>query len=195
MAEKKKDNRNRNWTFILYPESAPNNWYEILEQKMLNFAVSPLHDRDILDNGTGEVKKEHYHILLCFKGNKSFEQIKEITEELNCPIPQQVANFQGMIRYFVHRDNTDKAQYSIEDIRVHGDIDIVSPFQTSTSRYEAIKQMRVFIKENDIIEFEDLFDYSAENNEEWFRYLCDNSAVVIQGYLKSRRHRTRKILE
>ena len=27
MAEKKKDNRNRNWTFVVYPESAPQDWY------------------------------------------------------------------------------------------------------------------------------------------------------------------------
>ena len=190
MAEKKKDNRNRNWTFILYPESAPNNWYEILEQKMLNFAVSPLHDRDILDNGTGEVKKEHYHILLCFKGNKSFEKIKEITEELNCPIPQPVANFQGMIRYFVHRDNADKAQYNIEDIRVHGDIDIVSPFQTAIGRYEAISDMLVYIVENDIKEFSTLLLHARVKNQEWFRLLCDNSSYVISQFIKSRRHQS-----
>lgn len=33
-----------------------------------------------------------------------------------------------------------------------------------------------------IIEFEDIFDYSAEENEEWFRYLCDNCAYIIQIY-------------
>lgn len=187
--KKKKDNRNRNWTFIVYPESAPENWYKILEEKMLDFVVSPLHDIDVLENGTGEVKKAHYHVLLCFKGNKSFDQIKEITDELNCPIPQQVANCSGMIRYFVHKDNADKAQYNIADMRVHGDIDIISPFKTASSRYDAIREMRAFIKEQNIVEFEDIFDYSAENNEEWFRYLCDSCAYIIQEYIKSRRHR------
>ena len=94
MAEKKKDNRNRNWTFVVYPESAPQDWYKILQDKKLSFAVSPIHDSDI-DDATGELKKAHYHVLLCFKGNKSYEQIKGITDELNCPIPQQVANCQG----------------------------------------------------------------------------------------------------
>ena len=105
---------------------------------------------------------------MCFKGNKSFEQIKEITEELNCPIPQQVANFQGMIRYFVHRDNADKAQYSIEDIRVHGDIDIVSPFQTAIGRYEAISDMLVYIVENDIKEFSTLLLHARLKNQEFY---------------------------
>lgn len=190
--KKKKDNRNRNWTFIVYPESAPENWYQILQDKMLNFAVSPLHDIDILESETGEVKKAHYHVLLCFGGNKSFEQIKEITDELNCPIPQQVANCRGMIRYFVHKDNSDKAQYNVADIRVHGDIDIISPFKTSTSRYDAIKEMLAYVKEHQIVEFQDLMDYAMVEEEEWFRYLCDNSAYIVQEYIKSARHRILK---
>lgn len=187
MAEKKKDNRNRNWTFVVYPESAPQDWYKILQDKKLSFAVSPIHDSDI-DDATGELKKAHYHVLLCFKGNKSYEQIKEITDELNCPIPQQVANCQGMIRYFIHKDHSDKAQYNIEDIRVHGDVDIVSPFQTAISRYEAISEMLVYIVENDIREFSTLLLHARLKNQEWFRLLCDNSSYVISQFIKSRRH-------
>lgn len=187
--EKKKDERVRHWTFVLYPESAPIDWYEILQAEMLEFAVSPLHNSDI-NEGTGELKKEHYHIFLTFDGKKSFEQIKEITDKLKCPIPQKVNNTKGLIRYFVHKDNPEKTQYNVDDIRVNGDIDIFEAFRTVTSRYDAIRDMRKFIKENNIIEFEDIFDYSAENNEEWFRYLCDSCAYIIQEYIKSRRHRS-----
>lgn len=187
MAEKK-DNRNRNWAFILYPESAPENWFEILAEKKLNFAVSPLHDRDIVSDATGELKKAHFHVLLCFKGNKSYEQIKQLTEELNCPIPQQVANVQGMIRYFIHKDDSNKFQYRLEDIKVHGDIDIVTPFQTATSRYEAISDMLVYIVENDIKEFSTMLLHARTKNQEWFRLLCDNSSYVISQFIKSRRH-------
>lgn len=199
MATKKvteeKEKRTRNWVFVLYPESAPVDWKEKLKEQMVSFVVSPIHDCDVSDDNTGELKKAHYHIMLCFDSVKAFSQVEKITKMLNCPIPQVVNSYKGTIRYMIHKDDPKKYQYNIADIEVYGDIDIVSPFQTSTSRYEAIKEMRAFIKEHDIIEFEDLFDYSAENNEEWFRYLCDNCAVVIQAYLKSRRHRTRKILE
>ena len=71
MAENKKDTRTRNWSFIIYPESAPQNWIEQLKGEMIPFAVSPLHDEDI-NEGTGEVKKAHLHILLCFEGKKSY---------------------------------------------------------------------------------------------------------------------------
>lgn len=191
--EKKKDSRARHWSFLVYPESAPEDWRSILENEMIDFAVSPIHDKDI-NEGTGEVKKAHFHVLLSFEGMKSFQQIKTITDKLQAPIPQIVNSAKGLIRYFVHRDNPKKAQYSVNDIYVHGDIDIISPFQTSSSRYEAIREMKNFIKENNIIEFAELFDYSADNNEEWFRYLCDSCAYIIQQYIKSMRHRADRAL-
>lgn len=188
MAKEKKDARVRNWSFILYPESAPSNWRDILDDEKVSYAVSPLHNKDF-NEGTGELKKAHYHILLCFKGNKSFEQIKEITDKLNSPIPEKVNSVDGLIRYFVHRDNPKKAQYKVEDIVMSGDIDIVKPFQTSSNRYECIKEMIKYIKTHEITEFQDLMDYAICEQEEWFRYLCDNSAYVIQEYIKSCRHR------
>jgi hypothetical protein len=45
--EKGKDIKKRLWTIVLYPESAPEDWREIIKQSGIVFAVSPLHDRDI----------------------------------------------------------------------------------------------------------------------------------------------------
>lgn len=198
MTEKKKDTRARHWSFIVYPESAPENWIELLKSEMSPFAVSPLHDKDLCESpnsdGVREPKKPHYHVYVYYDGKKSYQQVKTITESLNATIPQAVVSAKGLIRYFVHRDDPDKYQYDVKDIFVYGDIDIVSPFQTSSSRYEAIREMKNFIKENNIIEFAELFDYSADNNEEWFRYLCDSCAYIIQQYIKSMRHRADRAL-
>lgn len=190
--EKKADKRTRNWVFILYPESAPTNWKELLKEEMISFAVSPLHDLDISDENTGVLKKAHYHIMLCFDSMKAFSQVEVITKKLNCPIPQPVNSYKGTIRYMVHKDDANKHQYNINDIYVYGDIDIVTPFQTATSRYDAIKEMLNYVKENNITEFQDLMDYAMVEQEEWFRYLCDNSAYIVQEYIKSARHRVIK---
>lgn len=187
----KKDARVRNWSFVLYPESAPENWLELLKDEKISFAVSPIHDNDV-NEGTGELKKAHFHVLICFEGKKSYEQVKSITERLKAPIPERVNSTKGLIRYFVHRDNPDKAQYAINDIQVFGNIDIMGAFKTATSRYEAIKEMRQYCDDNEIIEFADLFDYCASNNDEWFNLLCDNSAFIMGQYLKSKRHRVKR---
>lgn len=91
MAEKKSsqkaDDRSRTWTFILYEDSAPDNWCDLLDEMHIEWVESPWHDRDV--NADGEPKKKHKHILLLFQGKKSYEQIKQITDNLNSPIPQR----------------------------------------------------------------------------------------------------------
>ena len=42
---KKKDVRARTWTFVQYPESAPENWRDILDGYHIPWVESPLHDR------------------------------------------------------------------------------------------------------------------------------------------------------
>ncbi|WP_225354628.1 Rep family protein, partial [Ligilactobacillus murinus] len=58
----KKDDRARTWTFIVYPESAPENWRDLLDEYHVPWVESPLHDKDINPDGT--VKKAHWHVIL-----------------------------------------------------------------------------------------------------------------------------------
>ena len=55
--------RTRNYATIVYPESAPKNWLDILREMKFNVLVSPLHDKDV-NPEDGEIKKAHYHVLL-----------------------------------------------------------------------------------------------------------------------------------
>lgn len=190
--KKKKDERTRNWTFVVYPESAPENWRELLNELHVPWVESPLHDKD--KNPDGELKKSHWHVMLMFSSNKSYAQIKEITSQLRSPNPQKVANAKGMIRYFVHMDNPEKYQYEKNDIVSHGGADIASYLASTTQeRYELIKEMMSFVNENGILEMKDLLDYAMnERFEDWFPLLCDNSAYIVDSYIKSNRHKNMK---
>ncbi|MDF9633724.1 Rep family protein, partial [Bacillus cereus] len=84
-----KDERTRNWTFIVYPESTPENWREIINDLHTPWIESPLHDKDV--NPDGEIKKPHWHVTMMFSNKKSYEQIREITFQLRSPNPQKVA--------------------------------------------------------------------------------------------------------
>lgn len=184
-----KETRTRNWTIIIYPESAPTNWRDLLDDEHIEWVESPLHDKDI--NPTGEKKKAHYHVLLMFGGVKSYDQVLEFVKPLNCPIPTRCHNAKSLVRYMCHLDNPDKFQYKLSDIIPHGGVDIAELLRPSSSeRYCIIKDMLEFIKENNINEFQDLIDYSFSYHfDDWFPLLCDNSAFVIVNYLKSCRHR------
>ena len=187
--QKKEDDRVRSWTFILYPDSAPSDWKEQIEDMHILSAVSPLHDAD--KNADGSIKKPHYHILLTYEGKKSFNQIKKITDSLNCPIPKQVQSAKGLVRYFCHLDNPEKAQYKKSDIIAFSGLDIEDLMRpTSSNRYALIGDMINFIKNHNITEFVDFMVYAQEfHMEDWFPLLCDNCSYVIGQVIKSQRHK------
>ena len=183
------DARTRNWTIVVYPDSAPENWRERLDDFHIGWVESPLHDSDY--NANGEPKKPHWHVVLLFNGVKTYEQVKEITDSINAPIPQRCHDARATVRYMAHLDNPEKAQYSISDIRSHGGVDIADMLRPSSSeRYSIIGEMLSYVRENHVIEFQDLVDYAMANEfERWFPLLCDNSSYIVSSYIKSQRHR------
>lgn len=188
MSEKKQDERSRNWVVIVYPESAPNDWREILDNMHIQWIESPLHDKDVNPDGT--VKKSHWHVVLAFGSKKSHKQVKEITDKLNSPIPQKVHNMKGQVRYLVHLDNPEKYQYPVEQVIAHGGIDVDKYFKaTSGQRYDMIGEMIDYVRENNIVEMKDLIDYARVNRfDDWFPLLCDNSLIIMDAYIRSNRN-------
>lgn len=189
---KKIDERTRNWTFVVYPESAPENWREIIDELHVPWVESPLHDKDV--NPDGEIKKPHWHVVMMFSSNKSYDQIREITMKLSAPNPQKVANTKGLVRYFAHMDNPEKFQYKKADIIARAGADIASYLAVSTAeRYDLIREMMAFVKDNNIVEIKDLLDFAMDERfEDWFPLLCDNSAYIMDSYIKSNRHRSER---
>lgn len=173
----------------MYPESAPQNWREYVEELHIEWVESPLHEWDT--NPTGELKKPHWHLLLMFGSVKSYEQVFEVVKPLNCPIPQRCHNAKAMVRYMAHLDNPEKHQYSVAEIVGHGGVDLSEMFRPNASeRYELIREMTEYIKANGVTEFSDFMFYSMqEHYDDWFPLLCDNSAYVIGQVIKSQRHR------
>lgn len=184
-----KETRTRNWSIIVYPESAPEHWRQLLDETHIEWIESPLHEFDT--NPTGEIKKPHYHVLLLFGGVKSYDQVCEFIKPLNGPIPQRCHNARAMVRYFAHLDNPDKYQYSISDIIPHGGVDISELLKPSTSeRYSLIKEICEYVGANNVTEFYELMDYAMDEKfDSWFPLLCDNSAYIVNQYIKSNRQR------
>lgn len=181
--------KKRNWAFVLYTESAPEDWQEILTLKGLTYAVSPYHDKDI--NPTGEVKKPHYHIILCFGSPTTFNNVKTITDELNQPIPIPLESVRGYYRYFTHKDNPEKYQYNEEDIRLFNGFDVTDVLN-SFEVFTLLKSIQMLIIEHDIIEYSQLMDFLLANDkmEEW-NVACSHT-LFLNTYITSIRHK-RKI--
>lgn len=104
-----KEKRSNKWAFLLYQESAPENYLDILEELHIPFVLSPWHDKDI-NRETGEFKKSHKHGVLFFESLKSYSQVSELlTEKLNTPSHVEVVmSPKGMYDYFIHAENPEK---------------------------------------------------------------------------------------
>lgn len=183
--KKRAGTRTRNWAIIVYPESAPENWREILNELYIQWVESPLHDKDL--NADGEPKKAHYHIMLAFPNPVPYERALAVTEALNTVVPQKVTGTKGCIRYMAHIDNPEKHQYNVSEIVGHGGFDVGVMFKaTSSDRHEIIGEMMDFVDDNLITSFADLCRFARRNKRDtWFPLLCDNSAIVMKEYVKA----------
>lgn len=177
--------RTRNFATVVYPESAPTNWQEILSDQFVPAFISPLHDMDL--NPTGEKKKEHFHVLVMFDSVKTSEQAKAIFDLIGGVGCEKVNSLRGYARYLCHLDNPEKHQYFLDDVRSLCGADYPNTINLITDKYKAIREMMLFCQANNIISYSELLEYCSEERFDWFRVLCDNGTVVIKEYLKSRR--------
>ncbi len=184
----KKNVKKRHWAFVLYPESAPSDWFEQLQQRGVVGAVSPLHDKDVNEDGNGTPKKAHYHVLLCYPGPQTFNAVKAITDDLGQPIPQAVESLGGYYRYLTHQDNPDKFQYDPKDIRRLGGFEIGDYVDLTRSEKRKVrKAVRAYIRQFEIYDYCILLD-SLEEAELWDEEeYASNHTIEIEAYLKSRR--------
>ncbi len=180
----KKIVKGANWCFILYPESAPKNWREILQKTGLQCAISPLHDKDI--NPTGEPKKPHYHIIVTFAGPTTFAVMKDLTDSLKQPIPQKLSGVKGYYRYFSHKDNPEKAQYDEKEITTINGFNILDHADVTHGEVMQIKlSVLKLIQERDITEYADLIDYLAENEMFAEFDIASTNTLFFTHYLSS----------
>lgn len=192
MAKSQKETRSRSWVFVVYPESAPKDWRTILDKQGMTWVESPLHNKDV--NPDGEVKKEHWHVLLMFQTLKSYGQMQEIAHELRSPNPQKCMNIRGMVRYFAHLDNPEKYQYPVNEIKAHGGADIAKYLTANgVEKLRAISEMQEWIEENNCTELTQLADYALkERFDDWYEVLATQSTVFLNAYIRSMRHQKRR---
>jgi len=195
MSDKKATTKNvkkRNWAFVLYPDSAPSDWKEQLQATGLPIAISPLHDKD--KDPTGDVKKAHYHIILCYQGPTSFNVVKRITDGLGQPIPQAVESVKGYYRYLTHMDNPDKAQYSNKDIQHLNGFNI-SDFAELT-RSEVFQMKRTIlgiIRELNLTEYSDLIFHLEDAGLYGEMEVATNHTIFFDAVLRSCRYKKTKM--
>lgn len=183
-SDKSRDVRLRNYATVVYPESAPENWKELLSEQFVPAFISPLHDSDI--NPNGEPKKPHFHVMTMYDGKKSIDQARDVFDLIGGVGCEPVKSIRGYARYLCHLDNPEKFQYDPSDVICLCGADYISTIGLSIDKYKSIAEMIDYVSENDIFAYSDLLEYARRERLDWFRILCDCGTMVMKEYIKSR---------
>lgn len=184
--------RTRDYATVVYPESAPENWVEILTEQKIQALISPLHDKDKNPDNTD--KKAHYHVHIMFEGPKTKDQAREIFEKIGGVGCEVVNSRRGMARYLTHEDNPDKFKYSKEDVVQLGGVDYFEIINLPSDKYALVGDILDFVIENRFTNIIDLFRYARDNGlYDWYRVIVDNT-YIFDVYTKAVRNRKLDIM-
>lgn len=184
-AKQKASLRYRNFVTIVYPDSAPEDWKQRLDEYCTPYFISPLHDRDKCVQGD-QPKKAHYHVMLMFDNVKAFHQIKSIFDDIGGVGGEIVQSLRGQARYLCHLDNPEKARYST--------CDVVSGFGASyddicvlaSDIYQITDMMIDVIDAENFLHFDDFARWCRDNNREWHQILQTKRTYYIREYIYSK---------
>lgn len=179
----------RTWAFVIYPDSLPSNWEEIILNTGLPMAISPLHDKDINPDGTE--KKPHYHVIIYYENATTFNNVKtNVTDLLKGTIPIKLESMRGMYRYHLHLDNPEKYQYDDRDRKFYNgfDIDMASKL-TKTEINKIIRNINDIIRVSQIYEYSDLIDMLDKSDLTQLLEIAQQYVSYFVSYLNSRRYK------
>lgn len=194
--------RARVWTFITYPESLPDNFKEIIEGEtnpqhdisLVPFVMSPCHDKDLADQGKGwngtPFKKPHYHNMVMFSQVKSYKQVLAMVKPLGASHVSQVHSTQAMVRYFIHADHKEKAQYQKSEIKTFNGADLDNLFEKNDKEINGIlKNLINLIDDNDITEYHRLVTLcmTDEYFDTYFPLVSGKYQFFVLNFIKSKR--------
>lgn len=180
-------NKSKYFCALLYPDSSTYDVDKVIKalaEEHLTFAVSPIHDKDVEEDGSK--KKAHYHLLLAYSSATTLNNIRGWFKV--CGLPESdlhsvrfCASGVGYYRYLSHKDNPEKAQYDEKDIRVFNDSDDLFKKFSKTASEKIDDLVRIFqiVDELNTISFHSLIQYLMSNERDLFKLLTSSSALAI----------------
>lgn len=123
----------RYFTFLLYPESIPENWEMQLEMIGIPMAISPLHDRDKSNVEGQEYKKAHYHVIYVAANPVTTHSVRKriqraLGKESVAKVQVIKQSVENMYLYLTHESKDaiakNKYKYNKKDIKLLNNFDI-----------------------------------------------------------------------
>lgn len=183
--------KSRYFTFLLYPDSLPEDWEMKLESIGVPIAISPLHDKDLSDVKGQKYKKAHYHVIYVAKNPVTADSVRyKIKQTLGnksiAMVQIVVQSMENIYLYLTHESKDaiakNKRVYDKKDIKLLNNFDI--------DRYITLDVEDKDDMLNDVCDMID--EYDLANMRELRRFVRNNgtkhnlpSMKIINSVLRS----------
>ena len=131
--EKQVKPKGRYFTFLLYPESIPEDWELQLEMLGVPMAISPIHDKDKSDSEFQEYKKAHYHVIYVAANPVTSHSVRmriqrALGKDSVAKVQVVKQSMENMYLYLTHESKDaiakNKYKYNKKDIKLLNNFDI-----------------------------------------------------------------------
>lgn len=174
---KNQKRKSSNWLILIYEESVNENYIEILRSQQIRCVISPLHDKDLNEDGTPQ--KPHRHILIHFNGGRRLEDIEFIIESINayqhCEI---VMDALKSYEYLFHKNEPDKHHYNENEL-------IYINSNKSDYIFLPYRDIAIYINENNLLTFNGLIDTLIKNEDHKLLEYVASNCYYVQSYQKA----------
>lgn len=181
----------RNFGFIIYPDSIPENWEECLSKLDVPMAVSPLHNLDvtevkyedldadkkaIIDAGGTVYKKPHYHVLYIAKNPVTTEsvrnKVKRVLGDKSVSHIEIIDSVTNEFLYLTHESKSaikeKKHKYDKQDIIYINNFDIDRYVKLDENQKRELRNNLLdMIRKEHIVNVIHLFDFIEKNGVEY----------------------------
>jgi hypothetical protein len=178
--------KSRSFAFLIYPESWPS-WRDDLESLHVPIVVSPLHDKDLTDDGSP--KKPHFHAIISWGNSVALTAPLHLLEPFGVEHVEPLSSFSAYCRYLLHLDNPDKAQYQLSDVVcLSGGSPDFTKQLSAADRCELRTEILKSCRENGVCEYADLVEFAVDEKPAWLSDVY-SATIFWRGYFASVRNR------
>ena len=163
---------NRNFELILYTQESCDNAVNVCIHEGFDWAYI-MHDKDLKED-LSDFKDLHYHFQIYLPNQKTLERVGELFG-IKTNYIQYIRDKRKAIRYLLHADNNDKANYDFLAIRTNMDI---SKYFSNLISDESVEMEIImdYILRNKRVSLIDLYKYVIDNGI-WSTYRRNYSII------------------
>lgn len=121
----KKASKTRNYAFIFYPDCDKH--MELFDYIKRSYKyVAMLHDKDVKEDGTGELKKAHYHVLVSYSNPRSLSGVLKEYKDFDVSHAEPIQSSDNYIKYMIHDTADSKDKYQYDKSALLGDAEMIA---------------------------------------------------------------------